>query len=73
MAELGLFIVGVGGALKADGGLLELRRGDGEDCEDCMPFVCTAGNGGRFIFVWWGAEGFEATAVAIVREVEDAQ
>ena len=52
--------------MNPDGGLLELVRGEGDDWEDCMPFVCTAGRGGRFIFVWWGADGLDATAVAIL-------
>lgn len=61
-----LLRVGVGGALNPDGGRLELMSGDGDDWEGCMPLVWTAGKGGRFIFVWWGAEGFDATAVAII-------
>ena len=42
-------IVG-GGCLKPATGLLELREGEGEDCDDLTPLagVCTGG-GGRFI------------------------
>ena len=57
--------VGVGGCLKP-GGLFELLDGDRDEWEDWIPFVWTAGRGGRFILVWWGTEGFGATAVAIL-------
>ena len=53
--------------MKPDGGLLELREGEGEDCDDLAPLTdaWTVGGGGRFIF-WWGGAGLVAIAVAIL-------
>ena len=58
----------LGGCIEPSRGLIEFKRGEGEDREDKAPFVdvCTAGSEGRFSF-WCGGTGLFAVIVAITK------
>lgn len=54
--------------MKPATGLLELREGEGEDCDDLTPLmgVWTGGGGRLILWVGGGGAGFVAIAVAIM-------
>ena len=64
-------LVGIagGGCLNPATGLLELREGEGEDCDDLTPLmgVWTGGGGRLILWVGGGGAGFVAIAVAIMQ------